>query len=628
MRTTHSAGDNGLRRVGAGFVLRLGNLELEADLKRPDGVGLSLDLGAAKGGGFLEIGDNRYAGALGIEAGSLALQAFGVLTTQRPDGSDGFSLLAFVSGQFSPIQLGFGFTLMGVGGIVGLHRDVNPDALFAAVESGTAGDLLAPKDPVGDAPRLIALAEGIFPQTPGQYVFGPTVKLGWGTPTLLELDLALAATLPEPLRLVLIGRLQGALPDEKLPVIQLKIDLAGVLDITGGSLNLRGQIFDSTVQLIPIQGGFALVTAWKGSRELVFSVGGFHPAFEAPARFPTVIRMGACLTKGSALRLALLGYFAITPNTLQLGAMAELRVSAAGFILLGELGFDALIEFSPFRMQLGIRARVQVKRGSRSLFQVSFKGNLAGPNAWTINGQAIIEIPFLPDIKVAASASFGTAAQVPNDAVDVARQVRDALADPASWRPDGPAAHFIMVSDDPLLCSPTGAVQVAQHVAPLGVDWQVFYGKPVAGARRMDLPQVTGPDGGVLAHDNTIGGAFPPGAFRTLSEKARLDAPAFETLTAGVILDPAALRAEGSDTPKNTTRQVRIFGPEPGPATSGTDLPGFALDPVPVGEPMVGLIDEPWVEAGAGGTDPSATTTWTQAQQTGSDRMMLAGECP
>ena len=43
-----------------------------------------------------------------------------------PDGSKGFSLLIIMTADFGPgIQLGFGFTLLAVGGLVGLNRTMN-----------------------------------------------------------------------------------------------------------------------------------------------------------------------------------------------------------------------------------------------------------------------------------------------------------------------------------------------------------------------------------------------------------------------------------------------------------------------------------------------------------------------
>ena len=41
----------------------------------------------------------------------LSLKAIGLLNTKFPDGRPGFSLLIIIAAEFTPIQLGFGFTL-------------------------------------------------------------------------------------------------------------------------------------------------------------------------------------------------------------------------------------------------------------------------------------------------------------------------------------------------------------------------------------------------------------------------------------------------------------------------------------------------------------------------------------
>jgi len=52
------------------------------------------------------------------------LTAFGLLTTKLPDGKDGFSLVISILAEFQPIQIGFGFALTGVGGLIGINRQI------------------------------------------------------------------------------------------------------------------------------------------------------------------------------------------------------------------------------------------------------------------------------------------------------------------------------------------------------------------------------------------------------------------------------------------------------------------------------------------------------------------------
>ena len=57
----------------------------------------------------------------------LAIRAIGFITTKNPDGSPGFSLLIILSVEFGTgIQLGFGFTLIAVGGLRRPQPDDGP----------------------------------------------------------------------------------------------------------------------------------------------------------------------------------------------------------------------------------------------------------------------------------------------------------------------------------------------------------------------------------------------------------------------------------------------------------------------------------------------------------------------
>ena len=144
-----------------------GAAQIDVSFKPPNGVGLSVDAGIVKGGGFLYIDTERgqYAGALELTfAGFLSLKAIGIITTRMPDGSPGFSLLILVTAEFGTgLQLGWGFTLLGVGGLLGLNRTMRLDALAEGVRTGSITSVMFPKDVVANAPRIISDLQRFFP---------------------------------------------------------------------------------------------------------------------------------------------------------------------------------------------------------------------------------------------------------------------------------------------------------------------------------------------------------------------------------------------------------------------------------------------------------------------------------
>src|SRR3712207_6892940 len=52
----------------------------------------------------------------------------------------------------------------------------------------------------------------------------PMAVIGWGTPTILTLKLALLLELPDPVRLVVLGRVSARLPSERRPLLRLEMD--------------------------------------------------------------------------------------------------------------------------------------------------------------------------------------------------------------------------------------------------------------------------------------------------------------------------------------------------------------------------------------------------------------------
>ena len=158
----------------------LGPLDLALGFRPPNGVGLSIDLAVVTGGGFLSIDTDRgrYAGILQLTlAGFLSVTAIGLIDTKLPDGSDGFSLLILITADFGPgIQLGFGFTLLAVGGLLGLNRGMNFQAIMDGVRTNAITSVMFPTDVIANATRIISDLRAFFPPQPGTFLIGPMAE--------------------------------------------------------------------------------------------------------------------------------------------------------------------------------------------------------------------------------------------------------------------------------------------------------------------------------------------------------------------------------------------------------------------------------------------------------------------
>ena len=524
----------------------LGMAALSIGPRLPSGIGLTVNAaGVVSGGGFVfhDPVNALYAGVLQLSVHeSINVSAFGLIATRLPDGSKGYSLIVFITADgFQPIQLGLGFTLLGIGGMVAVNRTFDEEALRAGLKNDTLGTLLFPRDPVGNAPALIRALTAAFPARSGSYLVGLLVRIGWFTPTLITADLAVIVELGARKRLLLLGRVSALLPSESEPLLRIRLDALGVFDFDAGTAALDAVLVDSRLlERFVITGAAALRARWTRPRSFALSVGGMNPGFTLPSDFPQLERLTLSLTTGDNPRLTCDAYFALTSNTVQFGAHAHLSAAALGFSVTGDAGFDVLLTLAPFHFLAEIFASMQLRRGSSNLFKVKVTGALEGPAPLTLRAKASFEI-FWWDVSIRVNATLaeGSAPPLPA-AVDVFEQLRGALRDVRNWHAELPAAQTRVVSlrdaaaDDALRVHPLGIPRVRQGVAPLNLtrDIERFGEAPVAGATRFDVSAAL-IDGESVSR-TMIGDDFAPAQFFEMSDEEKLAAPQYEPMDAGV----------------------------------------------------------------------------------------------
>ena len=519
----------------------LGPLDVDLGFKPPSGAGLSVDASAVVGGGYLNFDpeNERYSGTLQLQIGSLTLKAVGLLTTQFPDGRDGFSLLVIITGEFPAMQLGFGFTLNGLGGLLGINRGTKVEALRSGLRDGTTKSILFPKDPMRNASRIVSDLRRVFPPTRARHVFGPMAKLGWGTPTIMTAEMGVLVSLPSPVKLVLLGRLHAALPDDDAALVVFNMDAVGVVDFGAKEASVDATLYDSRIVAYTLTGDMAMRTNWGDDPDFALSVGGFHPKFDPPEGFPELRRIALTLGPGNP-RIRWSGYFAITSNTVQAGAKVELYAAAAGFSVSGHLGFDALFQFDPFKLLVDIAAGFAIKRGGTTLLSAQLKGSLKGPNPWHVRGKVSFSIWPL-SFSVNVDAKFGERSEPEAlPPADVLGEVTQALGDERNWSAQLPEGGDSVVTlreiereSGTVLAHPLGTLAVRQQVAPLGVTIDKFGNAKPATYQKFWVDSVS-----VAGQSQSVDGReareqFAPAQFFELSDAEKLEGPSFERYQAG-----------------------------------------------------------------------------------------------
>lgn len=519
----------------------------------PNGVSLAIDAkGIVTGGGFLyhDKVQQVYAGVMQLSIKDrITVKAFGLIATKMPDGSKGYSLIVFITAEdFQPIQIGMGATLRGIGGMIAINRTFDEEAMRAGLRNKTLGTLLFPQDPIRNAPEIIKNLITTFPAEEGAYIIGVLLKLGWFSPVLVTLELAVMVELGKRLRVIVLGIIKALLPTQDNDLVRLQMDALGLIEIDRLSVSIDAVLVDSRlVQKFVLTGEMALrASMMPGRRNFVMAVGGFNPRFAPPDNFPTLKRITIALASGNNPRLTCEAYFAITSNTLQFGSRSELYAAAFGFSIEGDIGFDVLIHLIPFHLIADFKASVQLKRGSRSLFKLSVAGTLEGPKPLRISGKASFEI-FWCDFTIRFDKTLIEGEKPPlPPAIDALAELRRALSAPEAWstqiaqnRQHGVTLRKIAASTT-LVLDPLGNLVVKQQVVPLNTsrDLDTFGGAPIAGDKRFNLQANIE---GVTQDVNTVQDSFAPAQFFAMTDDEKLASPSFEDMDAGAIFGSDAI---------------------------------------------------------------------------------------
>lgn len=540
-----------------------GPIDMSLSFKPPNGVGLAIDASVVRGGGYLYLDYDKgeYAGALELVfSGFIAVKAIGLINTRMPDGSEGFSLLIVVTAEFgSPIQLGFGFTLVGLGGLLGLNRTMNLEEMAEGVRTGAIESVMFPQDVIANAPRILSDMRRFFPPEEGSFLIGPMAKLGWGTPSLITASIGVVIEIP-PGNIAILGVLKCALPDEEAALLVLQVKFIGALEVDKERLWFFASLYGSRVLFITLDGEMALLIAWGSEANFLLSVGGFHPRFTAPSLpFPVPRRVALTILDTSFARIRVEGYFAVTSNTVQFGARVEIYVGVEVFSLEGHIGFDALFQFSPFYFIIRFSASVSVKVFGAGVFSIRFRGELEGTSPWHVEGEGSISILFW-DIDIPFSHTWGDSVDTVLPAIAVLPLVKAEIEKDAAWQALPPPGTSLSVSlreilaETALVLHPVGALRIVQRELPLDVDVALKGNQDISDISRLSL-DVTADD---LTVTRKLREPFARSQHFKQTNDQKLSSPGFENMVAGIEVSISGSDSRTSHAVKRTVRQELI----------------------------------------------------------------------
>jgi hypothetical protein len=516
----------------------LGILDLQPpSFATPTGIGVEIDAGVVKGGGYLRIGNGQIAGALELALVlgplELSIQAFGII--EEVNGE--LSFIVIMSIEFAPpIEIFLGLTLNAVGGVFGLNRTLDTPSLRGLVRDGRAKDVLIPDDLVARADEILAAVAAVFPAKSDQYVVGPILELGWGRPvSIVRMTAGIVFTFPDPVVVVIIGEFQISVPDPEVPIIYLQADFAGIINLSTGDVSFDASLAKSRIGMFDVAGDIALRA---GSESFVFTAGGFNPLFAPPADLASIRRLSISLSPSPILSIWAEAYFAITASSLQFGAGIYMEASLGPIGAKGHLSLDALIRTEPkLYFSISISGEFQLTVGGDDICSISIDVLLEGPGLWHAHAHASIDILFF-SISGTIDLSWGTDSTPElGPPVNVADKVHGALGADTAWAHVLPAADggTVQLRAGADALHPLGVLRLTQTAAPLDVSLAKFGANAVTSADPVTV--VITATGGVVAPAQEL---FATSQFFQLSDEDRLSKPAFLPFDAGGVLQGSA----------------------------------------------------------------------------------------
>jgi hypothetical protein len=352
-------------------------------------------------------------------------------------------------------------------------------------------------------------------------------------------------SVPSPIVIAVLGTVRVALPSPDAPLVDLHVDALGTIEFAQKRFAIDASLYDSSIAGFTVTGGMAMRLDWGNRPSFALAIGGLNPSFDPPPGFPSLQRLGIALSSRPDFRLTVQSYFAVTSNTFQIGARAELYAASGGFNVYGWIGYDALFIFRPFSFVADFSAGLALRRGTSTLMGISVRGELSGPAPWHATGDAHISLLFF-DIGVHVDVTWGEAAPPVATTIDVWPQLRAAIADPRNWSGALPAAVPSAVTlarplgdQTTVLVEPSGVLTLRERLVPLNQPLGKF-GELTPGPQSAFTLDTVALGGDTIAFD-IVRDKFAPAQFEQLSDQDKLSRPSFEDRDAGFSIGVGAV---------------------------------------------------------------------------------------
>ncbi|MCE3246191.1 MAG: putative transcriptional activator [Geminicoccaceae bacterium] len=416
-----------------------------------------------------------YVGMLQVTAGQFQLAAVGGYAEipESPEASRTYTSLFVFAALSFPLGGPPAFFITGLGGGLGLNRRL---VLPADVNEVPRFSLVAAMDPdspfAADPMSALQLLGQDFP--PARGTFWGAAGVRFRSFALVESIAVLSIEVGDGVEVSLLGLSRMDIPPA-LPLARIELALRARFSTREMVLAIQAQLTDNSWLLNPscrLTGGFAFVI-WFREGQFVLTLGGYHPRFSRPARFPDVPRLGFNWSVSDALAIKGESYFALTATCVMAGGRLEAAFNAGRVWASFAYGMDALVSWDPFFYD--VSGFVRVSAGVRIKVHIPFDGDVGVTLSLSIGAEVHVWGPELRgearlDLDVTSvTVRFGsTGAESGRDKIGWAQFLERYLV---AGDPDGATMSAAVTSG--LLIADPGASRREPGTGKPGGPWRV-----------------------------------------------------------------------------------------------------------------------------------------------------------
>ena len=364
-------------------------------------------------------------------------------------------------------------------------------------------------------------------------------KIGWGTPTLISLSFGLIIEIPG--NLAILGVLKLILPDEKAPVVKIQIAFVGTIDFDKKLLTFDASLYESSIlQTMTLEGDMAVRLAWGDQPNFIMTVGGFHPSFTPPPlALPTLRRLAINILNTSIARIRVECYQAVTSNTVQFGAKAEIFFDLRVCRIEGFIAFDALFQFSPFYFIVEVAAGFKLMVAGFDLLSVRVRMSLEGPTPWRAKGSGSVSILFF-EISADFDKTWGESKTTTLPEITILPQFIEQLKKKEQWSTVMSTGKNILVSlrkldeavENILVLHPAGSLVLQQKLLPLKANIDKIGNQKTADVKQLKIESAS--SSSILLSIKEVNESFAAAQYQNMSNAEKLSRPSFEKMQGGV----------------------------------------------------------------------------------------------